>query len=108
MRHLWYKCNKCRTRHKFTRPPEWYKVKRKCVSCGHGRFYEDKYMNTRREGCYCGSTHYPHRFGSNVCSHHPDYEVYVRTKRYGETLSDVLLDIAWNRPVPVYSDVAPF
>lgn len=94
----YFKCMKCRTRHVFRHPVEWYKIKRKCRSCGHWRFYLDKERTNRNDYCTCGTTHYPHRYKSSLCMHHPDYQMIVRTQVYGEERIEVMIDMAFNSP----------
>lgn len=99
---FYYKCCVCRTRNIFNHKVEWYKIKRKCKACGHQRFYVDKERQNRSDYCDCGSTHYRHRYKSNLCSHHPEFEKYERIRRYGEEAVEVVIDIAW-RSAPMES-----
>jgi hypothetical protein len=72
---------------------EWYIRPKACKHCGYKRFYLDKERTRKRVTCVCEGYHYPHRPGSMFCVTHPDYQVNVRTLRYGEKLEDVLEDI---------------
>ena len=89
-----YRCSKCRGRNTLKHPLEWYVRAKKCRHCGWFRFYVDKARQFRNDYCTCAGYHHTHRKGSLMCEHHPNYEINVRTGRYGEALADVLADIA--------------
>jgi hypothetical protein len=106
-----YRCNKCRGRNTIKHKYEWYKKAPSCRHCGHAEFippegsikkavigpvfYLDKARQYRKDICRDTSCcHYPHRYASTLCIHHPQHEIIVRTGRYGEALEDVLADIA--------------
>ena len=94
-----YRCSKCRTRNTFRHALEWYIRPKRCRCCGHKAFYVDK-ERVRRKPCYCEGYHYPHRPGTTFCVVNPQYQVNVRTMRYGEKLGDVLLDMYLREQCP--------
>jgi hypothetical protein len=104
-----YRCNKCRGRNTIARRIDDYIRIPKCRHCGHKGFYLDKDRQYRGDYCSCEGYHYTHRKKSKFCIHHPDYQLNVRTERYGEDRLDVQLEIALAAPVPDdQPDEAPF
>lgn len=90
-----YRCLKCRGRNKKKKPIDHYVRVQKCRHCGHAGFYLDKERQNRKDICRDEACcHYPHRYRSSLCLHHPQAEIIIRTGRYGEPLADVLADIA--------------
>lgn len=83
-----YKCNACKLRHMFRRRLETYVRQKKCDRCGNTTFHWDGERNRRTFGrrkdlCYCGSPYStvrngPHRIGSKLCQHNPDFEKNLR------------------------------
>lgn len=95
-----YRCSRCRGRNVFSRKLDGWSVPA-CRHCGHDKFYLDRARQFRNDYCSCTENyHYTHRKGSPMCIHHPDYQVNVRTRRYGEKLEDVLEDIKLRAECP--------
>ena len=89
------RCSKCRGRNTMKRLPEQYKKTPVCKHCKCcNRYYLDKARQYRNDYCSCEGYHWTHRVKSPYCIHNPEYEIRVRTGRYGEALEDVLADIA--------------
>jgi len=104
-----YRCTKCQARRALPRRLADYVRIPKCHSCGHKNFYLDKSRQYRSDYCSCEGYHHRHRQKSKFCIHHPDYELNVRTERYGEDRLDVQLEIAMLAPVPDHQpEEAPF
>jgi DNA-directed RNA polymerase subunit RPC12/RpoP len=111
-----YRCMKCRTRNMFLRRVESYARPRRCLRCGHDRFYWDKARNLRpfierpTETCYCDSPAYahPHRPGAKFCQKNPNYEFNLRTMWAGENATEVMVDMAFNGRSGTISEECPF
>lgn len=94
-----YRCMKCRGRNTLRRPLHDYLRVPKCRHCGHKSFYLDRARQYRNDYCRCEGYHYTHRAKSKFCTVNPNYELNVRVLRYGEDLTDVQIDIAFDAPV---------
>lgn len=102
-----YRCMLCRTRNTFVRKIETYVRPKKCKSCGHTRFYIDRWRLHRNDYCRCEGYHYTHRKGSTFCIHHPQQERNVRVERHGEHPLDVFIDQAFDAPPVFITDPNP-
>jgi hypothetical protein len=104
-----YRCNKCRGRNPLRSPLFKCWPEPKCKHCGHDKFYLDKARQYRNDYCTCEGYHWKHRTGSKFCIENPNYELNVRTERYGEDRAEVQLEIALAAPIAKFTpEEAPF
>jgi len=71
-----HRCLRCTARQSFKREWDDYKIKKKCWSCGHDKFYIDRYrcLKENKSPCTCDGYMFPHKKGRGECYHNPNWE----------------------------------